>query len=197
MRVGQLPVVAVIVAFGVVVGASRPVHADSGWLDAAVSENGNWNASGMTLPSTTTASTDPTSACAVMVRPAETLADQAVTAAGWTLVGQYRSGWGIATVDATAGFDGMCRSSARLEFVFVDGVFAGTTSPVPMHDGGDGAGGVLSINGGNQFGTTFERFRSSDPHCCPSGHADVRYRVDRTDAGPILVPVQATTFWNP
>ena len=36
----------------------------------------------------------------------------------------------------------------------------------------------------------FSRFASTDPLCCPSSRVTVRYRIDRTAAGPVVVPVE-------
>jgi hypothetical protein len=39
----------------------------------------------------------------------------------------------------------------------------------------------------------FARFATTDPLCCPSSRMTVRYRIDRTPAGPVVVPVDVKT----
>jgi hypothetical protein len=34
----------------------------------------------------------------------------------------------------------------------------------------------------------FVRFTDTDALCCPSAHVTVRYRIDRTGAGPVVAP---------
>jgi hypothetical protein len=65
-------------------------------------------------------------------RPAETDADQALVANGWTLFSGYMAGWNTVVVRALSGYDGMCRPLGYNAFVFVDGQFAGTISPDVM-----------------------------------------------------------------
>jgi len=36
----------------------------------------------------------------------------------------------------------------------------------------------------------FARYASTDPLCCPSSRVTVRYRIDRTAAGPVVAPVE-------
>src|SRR5918995_476956 len=70
--------------------------------------------------------------CAHVARTPETAADGQVAAAGWTPFGTYIGGWGVQIVRGLTGVDGMCRPLQYQEFVFVDGMFAGTVSPAPM-----------------------------------------------------------------
>ena len=39
----------------------------------------------------------------------------------------------------------------------------------------------------------FARYSSDDPLCCPSAHVTVRYRIDRTGDGPVVLPIDIRT----
>ncbi len=83
----------------------------------------------------------------------------------------------------------MCRPTAYNLFVFVGGRFAGVLSPMPMTSRLDSSSGVvrLPLPG---ITAEFVRFTSTDPLCCPSSRVTVRYRIDRTAAGPVVAPVE-------
>ena len=169
--------------------AAPPARADGRWLDAPLV---NWNRAGMAVPTAPPmpATIDPQ--CLGQLRPPETPEDQAVAAAGWRMYGSYQAGWGIKSIKALSGFDGMCRPVDFQEFVFVDGVLAGTISPSLMSSRTDGAGQVEWL-GERVLTATYRRYQPSDPLCCPSASTSVSFRVDRGAAGPLLVPESART----
>ena len=121
-----------------------------------------------------------------ITRWAEGPEDQALVDAGWKLYGSYQAGWGVRVIKALSGHDGMCRPLGFQEFVFADGRFAGTISPVVMDSRTDGSGRVIGLD---QDGLTarFSRYSPEDPLCCPSGESMVQYDLERGDAGPVLV----------
>ena len=126
--------------------------------------------------------------CTRSTRPAQTAEDHLITERGWTLWGPFEGGWGMTIVRGTAGFDGMCRPMGYQFFVFIDGAFAGVISPEPMAARSTGAGDVGRVFG-PELSATFVRYADTDPLCCPSRPgAFVQYRIDRTEAGPVLVP---------
>jgi hypothetical protein len=125
-------------------------------------------------------------------RWAETPDDLALVQAGWQLYGSYQAGWGLRVIKALGGYDGMCRPMHFNEFVFVDGVFAGTISPQPMDSRTDGTGQVIGL-GPDQVTARFSRYTPADPLCCPSGEAIVQYRIDRTGAQPVLARESSAT----
>ena len=86
----------------------------------------------------------------------------------------------------------MCRPAAYNLFVFVGGRFAGVLSPMAMTSRLDSSSGVVRLP---LPGVTaeFVRFASTDPLCCPSSRMTVRYRIDRTAAGPVVAPVEVRT----
>jgi len=194
MTTRRLALLALIVAGAALLPlAGSRARADGGWLDRPLV---NWNYAGMPLPAAPApdplALTDPR--CARDQRPAETAADQAVIAAGWQLFGSYEAGWGVTLIRALSGYDGMCRPFGYQEFVFADGAFAGTLAPETMNSRFDGALTSASLFApGDRLSASFVRYRDTDPLCCPSAISRVEYRLDRTDAGPVLVPLAATT----
>jgi hypothetical protein len=171
------------------------VWANGGWLDDSLQV---WNAPGQPIaqaPPDEGSNDDPR--CLVTVRPPESSEDETVFAAGWTLFGTYEGGWGVRLVKGLVGFDGMCRPWSYQFFVFVDGDFAGTVSPVPMSSRTDGAAGqVFLYDSGEQLTAQFARYAETDPLCCPSRTSSVRYRIERGDPGPSVVPLDVFTAPN-
>jgi hypothetical protein len=75
-------------------------------------------------------------------------------------------------------------------FVFVGGTFAGTVSPAMMAPTRDGAAAAVRITGPDTLTVEFARFMPGDSECCPSSRLRVSYRIDRSGAGPALVPTE-------
>jgi len=169
----------------------QPAFADGAWLDdAAVT----WNTPGMPLPRSQEhrgGETDPR--CAAQARPAESDQDRAVMAAGWTLFAGYSGGWGVQIVRGLAGYDGMCRPVEYQSFVFVDGQFAGTMSPMPMDSRSDGALSEFDFWGPDRMTAQYNRYTPQDALCCPSGRSIVQFKVERTPGGPVLVRGNTST----
>lgn len=162
------------------------------WLDEPTPRP--WNQAAMAIPTPQAPddfSIDPL-CLGTNTRWAENAADQALVDAGWTLFAGYRAGWGVAVINGTSGFDGMCRPVGYHEFVFVDGVFAGTLSPDPMSSRSDGAGDLVSLRA-DSLSARFVRYAPTDPLCCPSlGSVFVEYRIDRLPEGAVLAPFRRT-----
>jgi hypothetical protein len=185
-------------ALAVAVGAALTVlpgsaGADGAWLDQQ--PLAQWNQADMAVPSATAATPGDliNPRCIESRRPAETLEDSEVEAAGWLLVGEYQAGWGVKIVTGTTGYDGMCRPLGYQQFVFVDGAFAGTISPLPMNSRTDGAASHVFLSARDLITVDFARYSASDPLCCPSRSTLASYRIDRTDQGPVLMLVSAFT----
>jgi hypothetical protein len=175
-----------------VCGRPSTARADGAWLDAPLD---SWNAPGMAVPAAPpAASTEPPDPrCARTHRAVETAEDGAVAAAGWTLFGTYQAGWGVKIVSGLVDHDGMCRPVAYQQFVFVDGAFAGTISPLPMSARTDGAATSATPSSQGEGATAqFARYTEADPLCCPSATTHVDFRIDRSGPGPVLVPTAAT-----
>ena len=76
-------------------------------------------------------------------------------------------------------------------FVFVGGVFAGTVSPAMMAPSRDGTAGAVRITGADTLTVEFARYMPGDAECCPSSRVRVSYKIDKTGAGPTLIPTDA------
>jgi hypothetical protein len=134
--------------------------------------------------------------CAGQQRPPETAEDNALVAAGWRLFGTYESGWGTRVIGAQSDEDGMCRPLGYNFFVFVNGHFAGTVSPVLMDSRTDGSAQAPFVYGsGSTLSADFARYGANDPLCCPSSTTNVTYNITTSGGQPLLVPQNA--FTNP
>lgn len=166
---------------------SSLVAADGSWIDGP---RVNWNQTGMTIPTAPSMSTEADARCLELRRRPETYEDKLVAAVGWTLWGSYQAGWGMTSVKALSSFDGACRPLGFQEFVFVDGAFAGTISPVLMESRTDGAGAVLAFSAPESIAAVYRRYKSDDDPCCPSGMAAITFAIDRSGTVPLLVPTR-------
>jgi LppP/LprE lipoprotein len=186
-----LKALATVAAASCWLGAT-PAAADGGWLDEPVLEA--WNQPGQGIPAAPPAMSAPNPLCDRLHRPAETAEDAAVETAGWTLFATYESGWGIRVVHGLVGHDGMCRPLDFQTFVFVNGVFAGTISPVPMNARTDGAESSTVVSApGDLLVSQFARYGASDPLCCPSRISIVQLRLEQSGEAPVLLPGAVST----
>jgi hypothetical protein len=172
-----------------------PMSSQAAWLDADAPTS--WNQRGSALPSVLNVQGNDDPRCRATERPAETREDRALTARGWRLFHEYQAGWEVKVIWALSSYDGMCRPWGYQAFVFVGGAFAGTLSPSPMNARTDASlfsAQLLAARvGGDPLVATFHRYADSDPLCCPSRQTVVRYRVDRSQRAPLLIPVSAST----
>ena len=173
--------------FPVTAGQGTP----SSWLDRPLTD---WNKAGSPVPGAP--ASDETAESIIrrcqLTPPRSTMAERAIEAAGWIPfwnVEQQLVREDIEIVGGMRGADGMCRPATYNLFVFVGGRFAGVLSPMPMTSRLDSSSGVVRLP---LPGVTaeFVRFASTDPLCCPSSRVTVRYRIDRTAAGPVVAPVE-------
>ena len=175
-----------------VCGASF-VAAQTAWLDQPLT---GWNAAGAPLPKGTAgaaARADALKRCKLV--PPSTAADRALESSGWIpqphLDRPLISG-DVAIVAGFSSLDASCAPAAFNLFVFVGGRFAGTLSPGSMTPRTDAsAGPVRFVNDG--LSAEFARYKPGDADCCPTARVAVQYRIDRTPAGPSVVPVNVRT----
>ena len=113
--------------------------------------------------------------------------------AGWTLFGPAQLFAATTVVMAKANVDGMCRPLRYQAFVFVDGRFAGTLSPVPMDSRTDGALSIVRLFRANEMVAEFTRYAATDALCCPSRTSTVIYRIDAAPRAPVVTPVSIST----
>lgn len=169
-----------------VASAQQPA---ASWLDDE--RPASWNEAGMLIPSAPKTDDEVDPKCAETARPPELEEDKRLRFRGWDLVGAYQGGWNVRIVQATAGYDGMCRPRQYQAFVFVRGIFAGTLSPQPMDSRTDGALATVSLLAGDRLTAEYARYAETDPLCCPSGTTIVAFDID-ADV-PVVRPVSAST----
>ena len=163
--------------------------ASATWLDRPLS---GWNKAGGQVPPAPSASETTASVISRcrLTPPFSTVAEQAIRAAGWIPfwnVDQQLVREDIEIVGGMRQADSMCRPATYNLFAFVGGQFAGILSPVPMTSGGDGASGAVRTPL-PAITAEFARYTNADALCCPSARVVVRYRIDRTTEGPVVVP---------
>jgi heat shock protein HslJ len=124
----------------------------------------------------------------MQVRPPTSPAEQALVRQGWKLYGSVQSYGLTQVVTATSSFDGMCRPIQYHAFVYWEGRYAGTLSPVPMDSRTDGAIANIRLTSTTSLSAEFNRYRQSDPLCCPSGISTVLFNLKPDDV-PDLRPV--------
>ena len=175
--------------------------AASRWLDAKTIAN--WNKPGMAIPR------GPKSAYAEDLADCEkrgaeetaksppTPETRLVAAAGWLGAAVDKAAGGTVIVFARNGVDGMCRPMDYQYFVFVNGRFAGTLAPRPMHSRADGSGWLEEKPAAQRFAADFARYRKDDPLCCPSRTSTVAYELREGPGGPLVVPARVATKANP
>ena len=192
-RVGAL-VFLIVLALVSFLNSMAAAQAPSSWLDRPLA---NWNKAGQSM---TMAPAERESTAAIVSRckltpPTSTRAEQAVQAAGWIPFWNFDQQLVRDDVEIIGGMraaDGMCRPMSYNVFVFVAGRFAGTLSPTIMNSRSDSSSGVVRVQPPTVT-ADFSRYTSSDPLCCPSSRVTVRYRVDRSPEGPLVVPVEIRT----
>src|SRR5262249_36747800 len=146
------------------------------WLDRPLT---NWNNTAGIVPTAPAATGDTSNVarCNNSVRQPESLADRAVTRAGWLLFGASQSFGAVTLINGMAGMDGMCRPSQYNTFIFVSNRFAGTLSPTVMNSRTDGATSDARLNSPTNISADFTRYTSSDALCCPSQTSTVSYSI--------------------
>ncbi len=162
------------------------------WLDQTPA---NWNRPGASVPPAPAVegAAQNLTRCGEVGRPSTLAADRAVRGAGWTLFGPAQLFAATTVVMAMANVDGMCRPLRYQAFVFVDGRFAGTLSPVPMDSRTDGALSIVRLFRANEMVAEFTRYAASDALCCPSRTSTVIFRIEPGSRGPVVTPVTLST----
>lgn len=161
------------------------ILANGVWLE----DNVNWNTPNAAIPTAPKIEGGGNLAnCLDNNRPAIFPEDEMLEAAGWTLTGAAQVFGATKVITAMADADGMCRPSYYNVFVFTDGQFSGTLSPVEMYPRTDGSLVSVDLYREGYLSATFNRYLESDPLCCPSGSTQVSYEVKMEDNYPVLVP---------
>ena len=91
----------------------------------------------------------------------------------------------------------MCRPVGYQQFVFVNGIFAGTISPNLMNSRADGFLFQTDIENPSRLKALFARYTKDDALCCPSRTSKVTYRIDVKNKTPLVVPINVRTYARP
>jgi len=196
MMQNKIAVLSIVVAVAMIPSLARvvaqPVEPAQSWLDSPLV---NWNGQGRDLPQLPKAvreSESPLdSRCREQVRQPAVAAERAVVKLGWTLYGPAQIFASARVFTAMASVDGMCRPLGYQAFVYADGRYAGTLSPVPMNSRTDSALTTIRLVSATRIIGEFVRYRDSDPLCCPSSFSMVTYSL-RNDEIPGLTVVSIT-----
>lgn len=149
--------------------------AQTSWLDRPLR---NWNTSSNVPTAPRAAGDSPASSlCRDSVRSPESIADRAVTRAGWSLFGAAQVYGSVTLMNAMASVDGMCRPTQYNTFIFVGNRFAGTLSPDVMDSRTDGALVDSVLIDPTNISAEFVRYTSNDALCCPSQTSAVSYQI--------------------
>jgi hypothetical protein len=187
-----------IVASALLVGglllAPEPAAADGAWLDGGTAPT--WNSPGMAIPKAPPREPLLNPMCFDALVVPDTQAKQALVAAGWFLFGTAIDVPGVEIVSGQSNADGMCRPTQYQTFVFVDGVFAGTLSPVLMDSRVDGALTQALVDPSGQIEAQYVRYRNEDPLCCPYARTTAVFEIAREAGGPVVRLLRASTVPN-
>jgi hypothetical protein len=181
------------IASALVLLSSFGAAAQTAWLDQPLT---GWNAPGSALPkgaADEAARADAVKRCALVAAASD--AGRTLEGAGWIAQPHLDRPLVNDDVEIVAGLsslDASCGPAVFNLFVFVGGRFAGTLSPGLMSPRKDAAAGpVRFVNDG--ISAEFARYKPGDSDCCPTARVAVRYRIDRSPAGPSVVPVSVRT----
>ena len=187
----------IVIVFGIIThivkAPAQPVEPARSWLDSPLLD---WNREGAEfppLPPPVGAGQSPLdSRCRDQLRQPAVAAERAVVKLGWTLYGPAQSFSSARLFTALASVDGMCRPLGYQAFVYVEGRYAGTLSPMPMNSRTDSALTTVRLVSATRIVAEFARYRDTDPLCCPSSISTVIYSL-RNDEIPELAAVRVTT----
>lgn len=157
---------------------------DGSWLDQTT----NWNEVGGAIPPAPMREGDVFAGCEHVVRPATLPEDELVQAAGWALTDAAQVYGNTTVITAMASVGGQCRPFDYQVFVFTDGEFSGTLSPVVMDSRSDGSLYDINLYRDGYIDASFNRYKPDDAQCCASSESRLFYEVDRSTNPPVLVP---------
>jgi uncharacterized lipoprotein YbaY len=159
------------------------------WLDRPLS---NWNRANAAIPPAPRTSAPIDAMCRATVRTPESIADRALTRAGWSLFGPSQTYGATTVIMGMASVDGMCRPNEYNGFVFARDRFIGTLAPGPMNARSDGSLGLIRLQSSTELSAEFSRYADSDALCCPSRKSMVSYSLLR-EGMPIVFPEDVDT----
>jgi hypothetical protein len=125
--------------------------------------------------------------CQAQIRKPETPEEREVAGKGWMVFASWRDGRGTTVVGAMANLDGMCRPDLYQDFVFANGVYAGTLSPKLMGSRSDGSSVTVAFPAAGKVYAEFVRYTEKDPLCCASRISEATYEIQDTGGKPVVV----------
>jgi hypothetical protein len=81
----------------------------------------------------------------------------------------------------------MCRPDSYQDFVFVNGKFAGTLSPILMNARSDGGAVKITFPAAVKILVDFDRYTDKDPLCCPSRISEGTFEIRYEGGKPVVV----------
>jgi hypothetical protein len=180
---------AAVLLIAAALGAGAQPRQKTFWLDAAPKQ---WNRPGSAIPKARRlfGKDDQTflEQCRASILANANLPEQrAVAEKGWMLIATTRDGRGVTVVSGTQDFDGMCRPVDYQDFVFMEGKYAGTTSPRLMSSRGDGASSRIGFPAPEKMSVEFVRYSERDPLCCPSRISEASYEIEDREGKPVAI----------
>jgi heat shock protein HslJ len=179
------------IALAVLFWPQQALSADL-WLDRELEKWNRPSAALPNLPEPTSSHEEIPDNCSKQIREPEVAAERAVVKKGWKLYGPVQRSGTTRVFMAMSSVDGMCRPMGYHAFVYSEGRYAGTLSPVAMNARSDGAVTNIRVVNPTRITATFARYGSSDALCCPSRRSTVEYNI-RQDEVPDLAATNVTT----
>jgi hypothetical protein len=172
---------------------AQPPADTRSWLDRPLA---NWNEVGASLSSPSELVEREAIRTRCQIPPLTKPGPRALEAAGWIAYDHLDRAVSRDDVEIVGGMrdaDADCRPRGFQLFVFAGSTFAGTLSPDAMTTGQDASAGAVRIVAPDTITAEFARYANKDMPCCPTSRVTVRYRIDRSGARPVLVPVDMRT----
>ena len=189
MRLASLALLLTLTSGAFLTAQNAP---SGGWLDVPLS---GWNRAGMAIPkgAAPRAALDAVIARCKLTALGSSPVERAVSDAGWIAFLPFDrqvAEHGIEILGGMTDADDTCAPSKFTLFVFAGGAFAGTLSPDFMSPKIDGVAGAVRITGPDAISAEYSRYSRTDPGCCPSSRVRVRFRVERSQTQPVVVPLE-------
>jgi hypothetical protein len=157
------------------------------WLDRPPVQ---WNQPGRSVPAAPQAIdwTDVPDICQSLRERKDINAEEkAVSRRGWFVIGSSGFGHGVVIIVGAADLDGMCRPNQYQDFVFLNGKFAGTLSPLGMNSRADGASGRITLLPSGKIRVEFLRYSDRDPRCCASRISEATFEIGKKNGRNVIV----------
>ncbi len=172
--------------------SAQQINTADSWLDKPLV---NWNGQGNDLPNPLKKPADDSvmmKRCSEQIRQPLNAVEKSVVKKGWKLYGASQRYAATEIFWAMSSFDGMCRPLGFQAFVYRDGKFAGTLSPVPMNSRTDASLIDVRLASPTRILAEFSRYNMVDALCCPSKISYLGFNL-KGDKTPNLMPIDVRT----